>query len=88
MSKIDFKIHTSSSSLNTLVDTIIGFRQIYFVYLSNLRNKTLAQIRSDVYFKKYSLQEVILSGVLDDYGCLKPAGMRKLREHYGLISNI
>ncbi len=82
---INFVLYNTTSSLNTLVSSIIGYRDEYFLYLSNLRNTALSQVRSDVYYKLYTLKEIIYQGHLDDYGCLKKRAMKKLREELGFV---
>ena len=82
---VNFVLYNTTSSLNTLISTIIGYKDEYFLYLSNVRNSALAQVRSDVYFKLYTLKDVIYQGCLDDYGCLKKYAMKQLREYCGFI---
>jgi len=85
MAEINFILHNTTSSLNTLVNCIEGYDKRFFLYLSNVRNPALAQVRSDIYFKKYSLKDIIYSGKLDPYGCLKEKAMKELREHCGFV---
>ncbi len=83
--KINFVVYNTTSSLNTLISTIIGYKDEYFLYLSNVRNPALAQVRSDVYFKLYTLKDAIYQGCLDEHGCVKTKAMKELREYCGFV---
>ena len=51
----------------------------YRLYLTNVRSTALVQLLSDHRKNYYCLYDMIDSGQIDDYGCLIPSAMQKLR---------
>jgi len=56
-----------------------GYDPKYLQYFRNLKNPILSEIRYLILKGEYTLDQLVNSGVLDDYGCLKPHCMKKLR---------
>ena len=51
-------------------------------YFQHLRNPTLSQLREDLLVDRYNLPDMIRSGQIDEFGCLKTKVMAELRKDF------
>ena len=77
----EFKVNKGVSSTCDFTK-FKGYDDRLLFYFQNLRNPTISQLREDLLAERYKLPDMIRSGQIDEFGCLKTKVMAELRKDF------
>jgi hypothetical protein len=77
----EFKVNKGVSSTCDFTK-FKGYDDKLLFYFQNLRNPTISQLREDLLADRYKLPDMIRSGQIDEFGCLKTKVMAELRKDF------
>jgi hypothetical protein len=77
----EFKVNKGVSSTCDFTK-FNGYDDRLLFYFQNLRNPTISQLREDLLAERYKLPDMIRSGQIDEFGCLKTKVMAELRKDF------